>query len=141
MVAIQDELLSGDLGQGVKRRPVRTIVAAGHGDIGHGSLHLHVNMAARSIAILNVVDSCLAVEMGDGIASLCEVRRKTVNATLGEAFTARLAGMLIAIARVVQLGASVEVLDDEGIRFPSHRGGCCVLPGGVVFACFALVEV
>ena len=48
---------------------------------------------------------------------------KAVNATLGKYFAAGFARMLVAIARVFQLGAPVEELEDELVGFATHCGG------------------
>lgn len=61
---------------------------------------------------------------------------KAINATLGEYFAAGFARMLVAIARVFQLGTPVEELEDELVGFATHCGGGC----GRVFQRFPRVN-
>ena len=61
----------------------------------------------------------LAVLVSHCDAFLQDVCGETVDSTLGELFAASFAGMFVTVARVVQLGATLEVLEDQCCCFVS----------------------
>jgi hypothetical protein len=61
-----------------------------------------------------------AVGVGYSWAFLGDVRRETVDSTLGEVLAALLAGVGVSITVIVELGPSDEILEDEGVRLATH---------------------
>lgn len=56
----------------------------------------------------------------DGGTSFGNMRRQTVDTALGEVLSALLARMGVSIAVVVQLGATLEVFENQRVRPASH---------------------
>ena len=56
------------------------------------------------------------IRSADSWAFLDEMRSETIDATFGESFSAGLAGVLVAVAGVVELCATSEVLENQGCR-------------------------
>lgn len=52
---------------------------------------------------------------------------QTVATTLGEFQATGLAPVMIAIAIIVELGAALEVLDDDWVRLTTHGVKCAVV--------------
>jgi hypothetical protein len=107
--------LSRDLCEGLKSSPSLTC----DWELDRGSAHLSSTIGViSSIAreAIQLQQSLLSIVNADTRALLHEVRRQAVDTTLGELFATSLAGMLIAVARIVQLGTSIEVLEDECCR-------------------------
>lgn len=67
-------------------------------------------------------EDALTVTERDGLAFLDQVIGEAVNTALGELLTACLAGMLVAVAGVLELGASDEELEDKLVGFTTHCG-------------------
>jgi hypothetical protein len=63
----------------------------------------------------------LSVPEWNGLAFFYEVIREAIDATFGELLAARLAGVLVAIARIFEFGSAIKELEDELIRFATHR--------------------
>ena len=61
-----------------------------------------------------------AVRLGNSWTLSGDVRCQTVDPALGEVLAALLARVRIAVAVVVEFGASNEVLEDEGVRLAAH---------------------
>lgn len=73
--------------------------------------------------IVDAVESQAGVDalgLRDGRTLLGEVVREAVDAALGEVLAAGLAAVVVAVAVVVQLGASLEELEDQGIGPATH---------------------
>lgn len=67
----------------------------------------------------------MAVAERDGLAFFHQMVGEAVNATLGKDLPAGFACVLVAIARVFQLGTPVEELEDELVGFATHFARCC----------------
>lgn len=61
-----------------------------------------------------------ALGLGYSRAFLGEVVGEAVNAALGEVLAAGLAAVVVAVAVVIQLGASLEELENQGIGPATH---------------------
>jgi hypothetical protein len=65
-------------------------------------------------------EHALAIAKRDGLALLDQVIGEAVDAALGEFLTAGLAGVLIAVAGILELGASDKELEDELVGLATH---------------------
>jgi hypothetical protein len=71
----------------------------------------------------------LSVPEWDGLAFFHQVIREAIDATFGELLAARLAGMLVAIARILEFRSAIEELKDELIGLATHRLQLCTRRG------------
>lgn len=76
----------------------------------------------------------LTITEGDGLALLHQVIGQAVDTSLGKHFTTGLAGVLVSIARVLQLRTPVEELEDELVRFAAHCDGVLIRVSEVLHA-------
>ena len=65
---------------------------------------------------IQLQERLLSIVNANTRAFLHKVCRQTVDPTFGKLLAARLARMLVAIARIIQFGASLKVLEDQGCR-------------------------
>lgn len=75
-------------------------------------------------------ENALTISQGNRLALLHQVIGQTIDTPLGEFLAAGLAGMLVAITRVLELGTSNEELEDELVGFSPHGGRVGIWGGG-----------
>jgi hypothetical protein len=66
--------------------------------------------------------NALAVPKRNGLAFLDQVVGQAIDAPFGKFLSAGLAGMLVAITRILELGTSNEELEDKLVGFASNCG-------------------
>lgn len=66
--------------------------------------------------------NALAVPERNGLAFLDQVVGQAIDAPFGKFLATGLAGMLVAITRILELGTSNEELEDQLVGFASHCG-------------------
>ena len=64
-----------------------------------------------------------AIGFGDGRTFLGDVGGQAVDSTLGEVFTASLAGMLVSVTVVIELLAANKVFEDQRVGLATHGNG------------------
>lgn len=85
------------------------------------TIHLYLSILARScirkigniIEAIELEKSLLAVSECNSGAFLDEMSSKTIDASLGELLAACLASMLVSVTRIVELGTSLKVLENQ----------------------------
>jgi hypothetical protein len=101
---------------------VRIVGVLGAGPI-HGRRAVHLGLSSSSAHMISMIRNIVQLEKrlstirrADSWAFLDEMRCEAIDAAFGKSFSAGLAGVLVAIAGVIELCATSEVLKNQRCR-------------------------